>query len=170
VRVYPADDESGVRWALAKAAGADVIVKVSGVGVFDELLEEAVLEHATPRTRVVFWDVDAPATRSRLNDDPADPFHALVGRYDLVPTYGGGQPVVEAYEAVGARRCVPIYNALDRTRTTRLRMSRASPRTCLPWATACRTVRRAWKSPSSAQRSACRTGGSSSVAAAGATR
>jgi spore maturation protein CgeB len=30
-------------------------------------------------------------------------------------TYGGGPPVVEAYEALGARRCVPIYNALDPT-------------------------------------------------------
>jgi spore maturation protein CgeB len=30
-----------------------------------------------------------------------------------VLTYGGGPPVVEAYEGFGARRCVPIYNALD---------------------------------------------------------
>jgi spore maturation protein CgeB len=28
-------------------------------------------------------------------------------------TYGGGDPVVRAYEALGARLCVPIYNALD---------------------------------------------------------
>jgi spore maturation protein CgeB len=31
----------------------------------------------------------------------------------MVLTYGGGQPVVTAYSAVGARVCVPIYNALD---------------------------------------------------------
>ena len=30
-------------------------------------------------------------------------------------TYGGGPPVVAAYEALGARRCVPVYNALDPT-------------------------------------------------------
>src|SRR5690606_10241509 len=28
-------------------------------------------------------------------------------------TYGGGPPVVAAYEQLGAQRCTPIYNALD---------------------------------------------------------
>src|SRR5690606_38961518 len=32
---------------------------------------------------------------------------------DFVLTYGGGDPVVGAYEALDARRCVPVYNALD---------------------------------------------------------
>jgi spore maturation protein CgeB len=32
---------------------------------------------------------------------------------DLVLTYGGGPPVIEAYEGFGARRCIPVYNALD---------------------------------------------------------
>jgi spore maturation protein CgeB len=31
----------------------------------------------------------------------------------MVLTYGGGDPVVNAYKACGARACVPIYNALD---------------------------------------------------------
>jgi spore maturation protein CgeB len=30
-----------------------------------------------------------------------------------VLTYGGGPPVVTAYEGFGARACIPIYNALD---------------------------------------------------------
>jgi spore maturation protein CgeB len=62
---------------------------------------------------VVFWDVDAPATLERIAHDRADPFLPLIPRYDLVFTYGGGAPVVAAYEDRGARRCVPIYNALD---------------------------------------------------------
>jgi spore maturation protein CgeB len=33
--------------------------------------------------------------------------------YDLVLTYGGGDPVVTAYREAGARFCAPIYNALD---------------------------------------------------------
>jgi spore maturation protein CgeB len=37
----------------------------------------------------------------------------LIPRYDLVLTYGGGDPVVRAYKELGARACVPIYNALD---------------------------------------------------------
>jgi spore maturation protein CgeB len=45
--------------------------------------------------------------------DPLDPFRPLIPRYDLVLTYGGGDPVVRAYHSFGARECVPIYNALD---------------------------------------------------------
>jgi spore maturation protein CgeB len=95
------------------AHGADLVVKASGVGVNDELLEAAVLELQGPRTLVAFWDVDAPATLSRCEANPADPFRALIPRYDIVFTYGGGPPVVKHYQRLGARRCVPIYNALD---------------------------------------------------------
>jgi spore maturation protein CgeB len=83
------------------------------VGVCDALLEAAVLERRAPGTLAVFWDVDAPATLERVQQDPGDPFRALIGEYDLVLTYGGGDPVVHAYTALGARRCVPVYNALD---------------------------------------------------------
>jgi spore maturation protein CgeB len=31
----------------------------------------------------------------------------------MVLTYGGGEPVISAYLARGAKQCVPIYNALD---------------------------------------------------------
>jgi len=112
VVVYPAD-EAGVGNALQQARAADVVVKASGVGVFDELLEEAVLDAKRPGATAIFWDVDAPATLERLSRDPADPFRALVSRYDMVLTYGGGDPVVDGYLSVGARECVPIYNALD---------------------------------------------------------
>jgi spore maturation protein CgeB len=37
----------------------------------------------------------------------------MIPRYDLVLTYGGGDPVVRDYKRAGARECVPIYNALD---------------------------------------------------------
>jgi spore maturation protein CgeB len=112
VVVYAAT-ESGALGALEQASGADLLVKASGVGVFDELLEAAVPEHAGPATVTVFWDVDAPATLDRLERRPQDPFRVLVPRYDLVLTYGGGEPVVAGYHRRGARRCVPIYNALD---------------------------------------------------------
>jgi spore maturation protein CgeB len=113
VVVYPIDGEDGVRRALDEARSADIIIKTSGVGVFDGLLESAVLEYKAPDALAIFWDVDAPATLERLEGDPADPFWAVVPRYDMVLTYGGGQPVIDAYAAAGARLCVPIYNALD---------------------------------------------------------
>jgi spore maturation protein CgeB len=113
VVVYSAEGAEGVSRALESARGADLVVKASGVGVFDALLEAAVLQMQGAGTRVVFWDVDAPATLDRVRQDPSDPFRPLISRYDLVLTYGGGEPVVRAYEALGARKCVPVYNALD---------------------------------------------------------
>ncbi|HET7315745.1 CgeB family protein [Salinisphaera sp.] len=112
VVVY-ADDEAAAREMLADARHADVVIKASGVGVHDALLEAGVPDLKRADNVVAFWDVDAPATLERLHDDSDDPFRAQIPRYDLVLTYGGGPRVVSAYEAFGARRCVPIYNALD---------------------------------------------------------
>lgn len=112
VVVYANEEEAALRQVEA-ARGADLIVKASGVGVFDELLEAAVLARRQPGTLVAFWDVDAPATLERVMTSPADPFSSLIPQYDLILTYGGGPPVVADYLALGARSCVPIYNALD---------------------------------------------------------
>jgi spore maturation protein CgeB len=114
VVVYPATVRDVCR-VVEEARGSDLIVKTSGVGVFDELLESAVLELKGNSSLVVFWDVDAPATLDRVMADSSDPFLQLIPRYDAVFTYGGGQPVVAAYRAVGARQCVPVYNGLDPT-------------------------------------------------------
>ncbi|MCL4194128.1 MAG: glycosyltransferase [Thermoguttaceae bacterium] len=114
VVVYPAD-EAGVCGALERACGADVVVKASGVGVFDGLLEREVLALKSAETTVLFWDVDAPATLERMDNDPDDPFRGLVPQYDLILTYGGGEPVVSSYLGFGARQCFPVYNALDPT-------------------------------------------------------
>jgi spore maturation protein CgeB len=113
VVVYSAESPDAVRALVHSTRGVDLLIKASGVGAHDDLLEQAVLEVRSARTRVVFWDVDAPATLERLAAEPSDPLRALVPEYDLVLTYGGGQPVIAGYAALGARRCVPIYNALD---------------------------------------------------------
>jgi spore maturation protein CgeB len=112
VVVYEPGDERAVRELVAGAAEADVVVKASGVGVGDALLEQAIAELEGPEVRV-FWDVDAPATLAALEADPENPLRELVGDYDMVLTYGGGEPVVERYTALGARACIPVYNALD---------------------------------------------------------
>ncbi|MGN6370848.1 MAG: CgeB family protein [Phycisphaerae bacterium] len=113
VVVYAGDDDRAPIKALEQAQGADLLVKASGVGVYDELLEAAILDRKSPRNLVAFWDVDAPATLDRVQQNPADPFTRLITKYDLVLTYGGGEPVVSAYTALGAKSCTPIYNALD---------------------------------------------------------
>ncbi len=98
---------------LAQAAECDLVVKHSGVGVFDELLEAEVLKCRSEKTSVAFWDVDGPATLARVEENPHDAFRALIPEYDFVFTYGGGPPLVDHYARLGAQNCHPIYNALD---------------------------------------------------------
>ncbi|MDF2812679.1 MAG: glycosyltransferase [Microvirga sp.] len=112
VHVYPATEDA-VRRVIAEAAKADVVVKASGVGVFDHELLEGVVAASRPDAVRIFWDVDAPATLAELRGDADHPLHRVMPSLDLVLTYGGGSPVIEAYEGFAARRCVPIYNALD---------------------------------------------------------
>ena len=102
-----------MRDVTARAAEADVVVKASGVGFEDDELLRQVLDAARPGALKVFWDVDAPATLAELNADPDHPMHRALERIDLVLTYGGGDPVVYGYRALGAAECIPIYNALD---------------------------------------------------------
>lgn len=110
--VYANHEEAALK-AVEQAKGADLVVKCSGVGVFDALLERHVLDLQSPETLVAFLDVDAPATLDRIESDLSDAFRPLISRYDLVLTYGGGDPVVQAYRRAGAQACIPIYNALD---------------------------------------------------------
>jgi spore maturation protein CgeB len=114
VRVYPAT-ETAMRGVVAEAAAADVVVKASGVGVFDDELLAGVMEAAHPTAIRVFWDVDAPATLAQMSRDRDHPVRRALSSLDIVFTYGGGPPVVKAYRGFGARQCVPIYNALDPT-------------------------------------------------------
>lgn len=112
VVVY-APHPSAIDLALDDAASADVIVKTSGVGVYDRTLEHGVLSLKRPNNTVLFWDVDAPATLDEMREDPGHGLGPLVSRFDMIMTYGGGLPVVNAYLAMGARACTPVYNALD---------------------------------------------------------
>jgi spore maturation protein CgeB len=97
---------------LALARNADVVIKHSGIGADDEELERRVLE-CQPRAVVAFWDVDAPATIARMDENPTDAFRNVVSRYDAVLTYGGGPGVQRDYERYGARAYCSIYNGLD---------------------------------------------------------
>jgi spore maturation protein CgeB len=111
VSVYLPTPEDACR-CLEEASGADIVVKASGVGVLDEFLE-AEVARLDPGCLRVYWDVDAPATLQRMHADPDDVLRRHLPDYDLVLTYGGGQPVIEGYAGLGARECIPIYNALD---------------------------------------------------------
>jgi spore maturation protein CgeB len=90
-----------------------VVVVASGIGFEDNALRRAVLDKAAPGALRIWWDVDAPATLAEMRDAPDHPLRRDLPDFDMVLTYGGGQPVIDGYRAVGARDCVPIYNALD---------------------------------------------------------
>ena len=111
VVVYQATPQA-CQAVIAEAAAADIVVKASGVGVFDaELL--GIMEAAHHSAVRVFWDVDAPATLAELRATADHPLRRVLPDLDYVFTYGGGPPVIAGYRALGAMRCIPIYNALD---------------------------------------------------------
>ena len=112
VVVYPATMD-GLRSVLNEAPAADIVIKASGVGVFDDELLAGILTKARPNAVKLFWDVDAAATLDGLRSEPAHTLRAALPQLDLVLTYGGGPPVIDAYRGFGARKCIPIYNALD---------------------------------------------------------
>lgn len=111
VRVYQTPRD--VERRLTEACSADLIIKHSGVGADDELLEAGILSCRNGKTRAAFWDVDAPATLARVVENPQDAFLRLIPQYDFIFTYGGGPPIVDHYRKLGAQNCYPIYNALD---------------------------------------------------------
>jgi spore maturation protein CgeB len=112
VVVYPATEDA-LRGVLAEAKSADVVVKASGVGVFDEALLEGIVAGSREDAVRIFWDVDAAATLDEMRGDQSHVVRRMLPALDLVLTYGGGPPVVDAYRGFGAADCVPVYNALD---------------------------------------------------------
>ncbi len=112
VVVYPATAD-GLAGVLDGMAQADVVVKASGVGVFDRELTEALVGRPRPGALRIFWDVDAAATLDEMAQDADHPVRRALPDIDLVLTYGGGPPVLNAYREMGAARCEAVYNALD---------------------------------------------------------
>src|SRR5215471_10861899 len=70
--------EEEIPGLIERACACDFVIKHSGVGVFDELLEARVLDCRSTNTRVAFWDVDAPATLARVENNPDDSFRRLI--------------------------------------------------------------------------------------------
>ncbi len=97
---------------LALAADADVVVKHSGIGVDDEVLERRINELGK-HSVVTFWDVDAPATIARMHANANDAFRTSMPLYDAVLTYGGGPFCEREYLGFGARAYFSMYNGLD---------------------------------------------------------
>ncbi|HEY0043550.1 MAG TPA: glycosyltransferase [Allosphingosinicella sp.] len=112
--VYHATPEALAK-VLAEARAADIVVKANGVGVFDTELLEGIVEHSRDDALKIFWDVDAACTLDEMRADESHVVRRMLPSLDMVLTYGGGPPVIDAYQGFGARRCVPIYNALDPT-------------------------------------------------------
>ncbi|MBV8899202.1 MAG: hypothetical protein JOY92_03705, partial [Verrucomicrobia bacterium] len=111
--VYEPCEREADRLVQAAAQFADLLIKTSGIGVLDDFLEHRIPAARTRDNRVIYWDVDAPVTLARLRSDQPGPLGATLSSFDLVLTYGGGDPVVGDYLRLGAKSCHPIYNGLD---------------------------------------------------------
>jgi spore maturation protein CgeB len=112
VVVYEARPEAA-QAAAADAANADIVVKASGVGIFDDELLQWTMAQARPDAVRVWWDVDAPATLAALQSAPDHPLRRALRNLDAVLVYGGGPTIEEEYRALGARRCATVHNGLD---------------------------------------------------------
>ncbi len=112
-RVVVYDPNADLSPLLEESADADLAVKASGIGVLDDDLCRALLTHRSSGQRVVFWDVDAPATLGALEAGRQAVLAEVLGDFDAVFTYGGGPPVERAYRRHGARLVRSIYNAVD---------------------------------------------------------
>ena len=99
--------------AMLELAGeADVVVKHSGIGVDDDVLERRILA-LQARAAITFWDVDAPATIARLHRGEGQALRTAVPHFDAVLTYGGGPWCRDRYLEMGARAYFSMYNGLD---------------------------------------------------------
>ena len=99
VIVYPATPDGWQRSLETAARSADFLVKASGLGIFDDELESAIVEIPTHALKV-YWDVDAPATLDSIASVPSHHLRIAIPHYDFVFTYGGGDPVVNAYRGL----------------------------------------------------------------------
>ena len=141
--------------ARGRRAQADLIVKASGVGVFDAVLEAGVL--ALRRAGAIWWPSGTSTRRRRSSGSRGDPRRPVPPRWSRATTscftYGGGDPVVARLPAPG--RAPAASRSTTRstpTRTIRWRRSRASRPTWASSATACPIARRGSRSSSSAPR------------------
>lgn len=112
VIVYPASVHALME-VLQEAADADLIIKVSGVGVLDQELEKGIACLKHMGKTIAFWDTNPAATLERINALPDDPFKKLIPQYDFIFTCGGGQKAIDNYLALGAQNCHTIYPAAD---------------------------------------------------------
>src|SRR3954471_559688 len=85
VIVYPASADGWQRSLERAASSADLLIKASGVGVFDRELECAIAETPSRALRV-YWDVDAPATLDEMAADNSHHLRSAIPRYDMVLT------------------------------------------------------------------------------------
>ena len=130
VVVYPATATDGVHAALDAAADADVVVKASGVGVFDDAARGA--RAATlrrPEALVVFWDVDAPATLDRVagGSRPIRFARADAPATTWCSPTAAATRSSDAYRALGAGCACRSTTRSIPTRTSRCRRIPGSP-------------------------------------------
>ena len=114
-RVVVYDPDADLAAHLQRTTDADLVVKASGIGVLDDYLVHTLVAQRRRGQRVIFWDVDAPATLAGLDAGEEPALAEALGDFDAVFTYGGGPPVERAYRQAGARFVRAIYNAVDPT-------------------------------------------------------
>ena len=159
VVVYPATLEA-VADVCAAAAQADVIVKASGIGVFDAEILASALAAAGPDKVRIFWDVDAPPRSPKCA--PMQATRCAAHSPSSMPC----SPTAAARrwsKATAASARASAFRSTTRSiprRTTPSCQSRGLPPTSPSSATACPTARRVSTDSSSRQHGSCPSAGS----------
>ena len=134
---------------IRRASECDLVIKHSGVGVHDAMLEERVLECRSGHTQVAFWDVDAPATLAAVEANALHPMRGHIPEYDYIFTYGGGAAGGRALPQAGRSRlsphlqCPRSRNALSGSGRSRVEM-----RSRFCWQSSCRIAKNGSRSSS----------------------
>ncbi len=169
--VYPATEAAVARRRSPRRREADVVVKASGVGVFDDVLLEGVMAAAAPgRAPHLLGRRRAGDARRAARPTPTTRCAARCRRSTSCSPMAAARRWSSLRAASARARCVPdLQRARPRRPTTRCRRSRASPPTSPSSATACPTARRGSSSSSSTRPRGCRSAASCSAATAGTT-
>lgn len=105
-------DRFSLEMALVSAANADVVIKVNQTGLHDDYLNKVLTEIKRTDQKIVFWDMDAPATLQNILNGNTE-LKELLPAYDHILTNGGGDFVRNTYSQLNERGCVHIHCAVD---------------------------------------------------------
>ncbi len=112
VKTYK-DEKDSVDDALKGASSAEILIKASNIGVWDDYLREKLLECNARDKMVMLWEMEAPIRLTALKDDKQDPLHKQIAEFDAIVMSSGGDHAQKAFTEYGSKAAHVVYPAAD---------------------------------------------------------